>query len=119
MNGGMTTTWYIHNSYIWFALKLGLAGALVFVALLAAAVEARLVDPQSNGGHPPPAPGSRGARDSGRASPRVPGGPHLNGDSSTPYIAAVIALIELVPRLETTARRTRRASTRSREGSTA
>jgi O-antigen ligase len=26
-------------------------------------------------------------------------GPHLNGDSSTPYLAAVIALIELVPLL--------------------
>ena len=34
MNGGMTTTWYIDNSYVWFALKLGLVGALVFVALL-------------------------------------------------------------------------------------
>jgi hypothetical protein len=28
------------------------------------------------------------------------GGPHLNGDFSTPYLAALIALVELVPRLK-------------------
>lgn len=99
LNGGLTTTWYIHSSYVWFALKLGLGGALVFVALLLLQVKR--------------------ARDALRVTGDVRrrrlllgglaslvallvlslGGPHLNGDSSTPYIAAVIALIELVPRM--------------------
>ncbi len=99
MNGGMTTTWYIHNSYVWFALKLGLVGALVFVALLLLQVKRAwsilrvTVDIR------------RRRLVLGALATLVAlllmslAGPHLNGDSSTPYIAAVIALIELVPRL--------------------
>jgi len=96
MNGGMTTTWYIHNSYIWFALKLGVAGAAVFVALLLLQVRrARMA--------------LKDALDIRRRRLLLGAlgtlvalllvslaGPHLNGDSSTPYIAAAIALIEIV-----------------------
>ncbi len=96
MNGGMTTTWYIHNSYIWFALKVGIVGAIVFVALLLlqvrrawAALQTRL-DVR------------RRRLVLGALATLVAllvvslAGPHLNGDSSTPYIAAAIALIELM-----------------------
>jgi O-antigen ligase len=97
MMGGMTTTWYIHNSYVWFALKLGLAGACAFVALLvlqlvrARAALRRITDPRRR----------RlilGALATLAALLIVSfTGPQLNEDFSTPYLAAVIALIELAP----------------------
>ena len=112
-NGGITTATYIHSSYIWFALKLGLPGALAFIGLLLLQVgraQALLRQKLSRG--------SRrlllGALASLVALLVVSiGGSHLNADFSTPYIAAVIALIELVPLVdrETTGRRVARLTT--------
>ena len=99
MNGGITTTSYIHNSYIWFALKVGLVGAFAFVALLLLQAKRAWTALRE------------------RSDPRRQrlllgafatlvallvvslAGPHLSGDSSTAYLAAVIALIEFVPLL--------------------
>jgi O-antigen ligase len=96
-NGSLTTTDYIHNSYIWFALKIGLPGAFVFVALLLIQLgRARTLLRQSLDTR------SRrlllGALATLVALLVVSlAGPHLNSDYSTPYIAAVIAFLEAAP----------------------
>jgi O-antigen ligase len=97
MMGGMTTTWYIHNSYVWFALKLGLAGAGAFISLLvlqlvrARAALRTITDPRRRRL-------MLGALATLAALLIVSfTGPQLNEDFSTPYIASIIALIELAP----------------------
>lgn len=106
--GGYFTTFYIHNSYIWVTLKLGVFGLLAYLALLTAAL-------------------ARGYRAYRRAQdPRrrrlllglLAGlcalavmaltGQHGTDDPTTPYLAVAIACIELVPRLP--ARAARRAA---------
>jgi O-antigen ligase len=95
-------TYYIHNSYIWFALKLGIAGAVAFFALVFGSTYAgwrafkRSIDP--------------------RAKPLLLGsvvglvallvlsvtGPHLNFDRSTTYAATLVGLVQVVPLLART-----------------
>jgi len=99
LNGGITTTSYIHNSYIWFALKVGLVGAFAFVALFLLQAK-RAWTALREGSGPRRQRLLLGAFATLVALLVVSlAGPHLNGDSSTPYLAAVIALIELVPLL--------------------
>jgi O-antigen ligase len=93
------STYYIHNSYLWFALKLGIVGAGLFFALIARACWMALV-------------GYRRARDSREEIVLLAclgslvavlvlsiAGPHLNVDSATPVVAALIAGIEVARRL--------------------
>jgi O-antigen ligase len=98
--GGPWTTFYIHNSYIWVALKTGLVGFAFFLGILAVAARS----------------GWRGYRRAvgDRARLLLLGalstlvvlavlaltGPHLTSDQATPYLGALLALIVLVPRLE-------------------
>jgi O-antigen ligase len=94
------STYYIHNSYIWFALKLGLLGALIAVALMA-----RMCWLAVNT--------YRRAADSAVELIALASlgsvvallvlaltGPHLNVDNATPVVAAVIAAIEITRRLD-------------------
>ena len=93
------TQYYIHNSYIWLALKLGLVAAALFLTLVVMSClrayrwYRRAADP-------------RVARLllGGFASMLTLllvsfSGPHLNIDTATPYVAATIALIEAGRRL--------------------
>lgn len=97
--GFSTTQNYIHNSYIWLALKLGIPGLVTFLLLVA--VVAR----------------NAGRAYRARADPRLTplllgallslavfvvesvGGPAFNDDNTTPVVAAVIALLVAAPRL--------------------
>lgn len=96
-NGETWTTSYIHNSYIWFALKLGLPGALVFVGLIALQVIRAGSSLRRTGDI------HRKRLLLGALTTLIAllvlslAGPHLNGDSATPYIALAIALVELAP----------------------
>ncbi|MGZ4316385.1 MAG: hypothetical protein ACXVRS_11205, partial [Gaiellaceae bacterium] len=98
------STYYIHSSYIWYTLKLGLLGALVFFSLIARVCWLAY----------------RGYRqtDEPRARPILLGslgsliailvlsatGPHLNTDSATPVVAGLIAAVEIARRLSTPSR---------------
>lgn len=97
--GFVVSTYYIHDSYIWFALKLGLLGAGCIVLLLARTWFKAL----------------RGYRDSIDPRERLVllgsfgsltalfvlavTGPHLNVDNATPAVAALIAAVEVARRL--------------------
>jgi O-antigen ligase len=93
------STSYIHNSYIWFALKLGLLGALIALALMARmcwlAVDTyrRTVDSTVQ----LIALASLGSLVALLVLALT--GPHLNVDNATPVVAAVIAAIEITRRL--------------------
>lgn len=102
--GGPWTTIYIHNSYIWLALKLGLVGAALFGLLMAAVAGSAFR-------------GYLRARDV-RIERLLLGvivtlgailvlsfaGPHLTTNESMPYIAALIATVEIVRRFHGSAR---------------
>ncbi len=93
------STYYIHNSYIWLALKLGLLGALVFVSLLARVCWLAY----------------RGYREASDPRARMvllaslgslfailvlsATGPHLTVDNATPVVAGLIAAVEIARRL--------------------
>ena len=93
------STYYIHNSYIWFALKLGILGALIFVSLLVRVCWLAY----------------RGQRDTSDPRARMvllaalgsliavlilsTTGPHLNIDNATPIVAGLIACVEIARRL--------------------
>jgi O-antigen ligase len=93
------STFYIHNSYLWFALKIGVVGALMFFALIARVAWMALV-------------GFWRAHDPREEMMLLAclgslfailvlsvTGPHLNVDSATPAVAALIAGIEIARRL--------------------
>lgn len=93
------STYYIHNSYIWVALKLGLVAALVFFALIGRVLWAafstyrRVADPRA-----------RMVLLASLASLVAilvlsTTGPHLNVDNATPIVASVIAAVEIARRL--------------------
>jgi O-antigen ligase len=101
--GGSRSEFYIHNSYVWFALKLGLPALLAFLALLVIAFA------HGVGGY-------RRARDpdvrlllTGALTTLVAllilslSGPHLNLDAATPLVAGTIAVIAVAPALARTA----------------
>jgi O-antigen ligase len=94
--GGLVTAFYIHSSYIWLALKLGLVAALVFLGLIgfAAVLGFRAL---------------RAANDDttkvllvGALTSLVAvavislAGPHLTGDNSTPFLAGLLALLNVL-----------------------
>jgi len=97
--GGQWETFYIHNSYIWVALKLGLPAAAIFVALLLVVAATAVAGYRAS----PP----------GRTSVVLFGaivtlfasalmalvGPQLTSDNTVPYLAAVVALVEAARRL--------------------
>lgn len=104
--GGVFSTMYIHNSYVWYALKLGLPAALFFVALIVlSALRAGCYARDR------PTEGSDLALGAAATLLTIlvvsATGPHLSADFSTPYIAAVIGFVEAFPRL---AGRTRNAA---------
>ena len=93
--GGLVTAFYIHSSYVWVALKMGLAAALLFLGLLglAAVLGFRAL---------------RAAQDTERRVILLSAltslvvlavssltGPHLTGDNTTPFFAALIALVSV------------------------
>ncbi len=94
------STYYIHNSYIWFALKLGLLAALVFVVLLGRVCWLAY----------------RGYRDAFDPRARMVllatlgslvavlilslTGPHLTVDNATPVVVGLVACVEIARRLE-------------------
>ena len=93
------STFYIHNSYIWVMLKLGLVAALVFFAFIGRVVWTafsgyrRLTDPRA-----------RMVLLASLASLIAIlvlsiTGPHLNVDNATPVVAGVIAAVEIARRL--------------------
>ncbi len=97
--GFVVSTYYIHDSYIWFALKLGLLGAGCILLLLARTWFNAL----------------RGYRSSIDTRERLVllgsfgsltalfvlavTGPHLNVDNATPAVAALVAAVEIARRL--------------------
>jgi O-antigen ligase len=98
--GGSYSTVYIHNSYVWLALKTGLPAAALFLALVLSCVLSAYR-------------GFRRARDPGlqalllgvwatlfAALVLALTGPHLTTDSSTPYLAGAIAAVLLLTRRE-------------------
>jgi O-antigen ligase len=97
--GSTFTTFYIHNSYLWFALKIGLVGAFVFFALIARVAWMAVA-------------GFWRADDAREEMVQLAclgslvaalvlsvTGPHLNVDSATPAVAALIAGVEIARRL--------------------
>ena len=93
------STFYIHNSYIWFALKLGLVAALVFVSLLARTCWLAYRS-------------YRGTSDTRVRMIQLATlgslltiivlsltGPHLTVDNATPVVAGLIACVEIARRL--------------------
>jgi O-antigen ligase len=94
--GVVVNEFYIHNSYLWFPLKLGIPGAVVFITLIAVSLGLgvtavrRLSSP------------NRKVLALGAtlivASLAVisTAGPHLNGDNTAPMLALAIATICLV-----------------------
>jgi O-antigen ligase/glycosyltransferase involved in cell wall biosynthesis len=95
--GDTFTTYYIHNSYVWLLLKLGIPGLLLLVALVATCFAKGLR--------------SYLAADDPRTKSRLLAltgamvallavsftGPHLTTDAATPVLAVVIGMIEASP----------------------
>jgi O-antigen ligase len=95
----VSTSFYLHDSYVWVAVKLGLGALAVFLALLAVAVRDAYA-------------GYRKVEDP-RAQRLMLGGlltivgliaisftePHLTYVGSSPLLAAAVALTQVVPRL--------------------
>jgi len=91
--------YYIHNSYIWLALKLGVVAALLFIALIAATT-VRAYRAYRRSADPRLARLLLGGFASMVALVLVSfSGPHFNIDSATPYVAFTIGLIEACRRL--------------------
>jgi O-antigen ligase len=93
------STFYIHNSYIWLALKLGLVGALIFLSLLA-----RICWLAYHGYREAFHPGARMALLATLGSLFAilvlsTTGPHLTVDNATPIVAGLIACVEIARRL--------------------
>ena len=93
------STYYIHNSYIWVALKLGLIAALVYFALIG-----RIVWTAFSGYRRLTEPRARLVLLASLASlvailALSITGPHLNVDNATPVVASVIAAVEIARRL--------------------
>lgn len=100
--GFFTTQYYIHNSYLWLALKLGLPGLIVFLLLLgvAAANGVRAYRVRS---HPRLTPLVLGGLVSLVVlAVQSIGGPELTDDNTAPVAAAIIALLVAAPRLART-----------------
>jgi O-antigen ligase len=94
-NGFTFSTYYIHNSYVWFALKLGVIGALLFFALIVRAFVMALRSYRT-----PRGPTLHAIAVGVLASLVALGvlaasGPHFNDDNATPAVAALIALAEV------------------------
>jgi O-antigen ligase len=93
------STYYIHNSYIWLALKLGLLGALVFVSLLARVCwlayrgYREAIDPRAR----MVLLASLGSLFAILVLSAT--GPHLTVDNATPVVAGLIAAVEIARRL--------------------
>ena len=91
--------YYIHNSYIWMALKLGVIAALLFIAL-AVSTTVRAYRAYRRAADPRVARLLLGGFASMITLLLVSfSGPHLNIDAATPYVAATIGLIEATRRL--------------------
>jgi len=97
--GFIFSTFYIHNSYIWFALKIGLIGACLFFSLMTRVCSIALA-------------GYRRANDPREQMVQLAAlgslfavlvlsitGPHLSVDNATPAVAALIAGVEIARRL--------------------
>ena len=101
--GGSRTEFYIHNSYIWFALKLGLPGLLAFLAFLAV-VFARGVRGYRHATDPDVRMMLTGALTTLVALMILStSGPHLNLDAATPLLAGTVAIVAVAPALGRTA----------------
>lgn len=97
--GGYFTTYYIHNSYLWVTLKLGAFGLVAYLALLTAALARGYLAYRR----------TTSVRRRRLLLGLLAGlcalaamaltGQHGTDDPTTPYLAAAIACIELVPRL--------------------
>lgn len=99
LGGVEYTTAYIHNSYTWLALKMGLPGLLAFAGIVGWAVVR----------------GTRLARSAERELVRLGAlgavaslaalaavsftGPHITSDLAVPYVAAMIAGIDILQRM--------------------
>lgn len=97
--GGVVSAFYIHNSYTWLALKLGLVGLALFVALVVIVMigAARRL-------RAPEAPWMRPYLIAGLASilaiaVLALSGPHFTQDTSAPYVAAVLGMLLVLPGL--------------------
>jgi O-antigen ligase len=98
--GGYVTNTYVHNSYVWIPLKLGLPALVMFAALIVVVLIRSFRSSRTLAGRR-----ARTLMVGGLASLTsllvlATVGPHLNTESATPYLAAVIAVLLVVPRLD-------------------
>ena len=99
------STFYIHNSYLWFALKIGVVGAFVFFALIVRVAWMALAGLWRTR-HPHEELVFLACLGSLFAILVLSvTGPHLNVDSATPVVAALIAGVEIARRLASRGRR--------------
>jgi O-antigen ligase len=94
--GIVVSEFYIHNSYLWFPLKLGIPGAAVFFVFIAVSLLLGIGAVRRLGGSPERIL-ALGATVTLASMVLVSAtGPHLNGDTTTPLIALAIATICLL-----------------------
>jgi O-antigen ligase len=96
--GANITTYYIHNSYIWFALKLGIFGLVLFLALMATTLRTALQG-YKRADDPLTRSLLLGALFTlGATLTMSLTGSHVNTDTTAPYVAAMMALTDLLSR---------------------